>query len=636
MTKTDKTTESHVFEADVARLLQLMVHSVYSDRDVFLRELISNAADACEKLRYEALQAPELLGKQPEMRIVVTADPEKRVLTIADNGIGMSRDELVESLGTIARSGTRAFLERVEAAGGEKTPNGDRLIGQFGIGFYSVFMVADSVDVLSRRAGSTDAWRWTSTGSGSYEVAPLAAADAPERGTHVVLQLKEDAGRYAERATLERIIKAQSGHVAVPIAIADTSDAEPVELSDGSALWAKAKAEISEQEYTDFYRGLSGHYDDPALTVHFRAEGRHEYSALAFVPGSRPFDLFDPDRKGRMKLYVKRVFITDDAELLPRYLRFMRGLVDTADLPLNVSREMIQESPILTSISRGLTSRVLTALEKLAESDGDKFEAVWNNFGSVIKEGIYEDFERQEQLLGLARFRSTAGEGWRSLKDYVADMHEKQEAIYFLAGDNLERLRSSPQLEGFRARGLEVLLLSDPVDSFWAATAKPFADKPFKSVTQGAADLAAIPRPGADAADETDKGKASDTELATLMAFAKTVLEEKVSDVRASDRLTDSAVCLVAPEGGPDRELERILRGAGQASTATKPVLEINPSHALVNALAKNAGGQKALREDAVRLLFDEALVTEGERIDDARGFSERLARVLGHAFAGK
>ncbi len=625
--------ENHVFEADVARLLTLMVHSVYSERDVFLRELISNAADACEKLRYEAIAEPALLGDDPQAQITIIADPEGGTLSVVDNGIGMSRNELTEALGTIARSGTKAFLERVAAQGGDNGLDGDRLIGQFGIGFYSAFMVAGRVDVFSRRAGSEEAWRWSSDGSGSYEIAPAALEEAPARGTRVVLTLKDDAKSFAERATVERIVKAQSGHVPVPILIAEKPGAEAEPVTDGSALWAKQKTEITPEDYADFYRGLSGQYDEPALTVHFRAEGRHEYSALAFVPGARPFDLFDPDRKGRVKLYVKRVFITDDAELLPRYLRFVRGLVDTADLPLNVSREMIQESPILAAIRKGLTNRILTALEKLAESEPDTFAAVWRDFGGVLKEGIYEDFERQEQLLGLARFRTTeTGAEWRALKDYVAAMKDTQQAIYFLAGDDLERLRTSPQLEGFRARGLEVLLLSDPVDSFWAATAQGFEGKPFRSVTQGAADLADIPRLDAD--KDQDAAPEADPATATLIAFAKTVLEDAVCDVRASERLTESAVCLVAPEGGPDRQLERILKGAGQAGEAAKPVLEINPRHALVKALAA-ASADAALREDAVRLLYDEALILDGERVGDARGFSERLARVLHQALGG-
>ena len=367
------------------------------------------------------------------------------------------------------------------------------MIGQFGVGFYSAFMVADRVEVLSRRAGTDEAWQWSSDGKGTFSVSPAPPESAPGRGTRVVLHLMEDAKSYAERFTLERIVKTQSGHVPVPIAIIDKPGAEPSEVADGAALWAKPKSEVSAADYTDFYRSITGHLDEPTLTVHFRAEGRHEYTALAFVPGSRPFDLFDPDRKGRIKLYVKRVFITDEAEILPRYLRFVRGLVDSADLPLNVSREMIQESPIFTAIKKGVTSRVLGDLEKVAENDPEKYAKIWENFGVVLKEGLYEDFERRDALLSLLRFKTTASGGsWRSLKDYVGSLRENQTAIYYLVGDDIARLDTSPHLEGFRARGIEVLLLSDPVDSFWVTSAN-FEGKPFKSVTQGAADLALIP-----------------------------------------------------------------------------------------------------------------------------------------------
>jgi molecular chaperone HtpG len=455
--------ESHTFEADVSKLLHLMVHSVYSDKDVFLRELISNAADACERLRYEAIAGPALLGDDPKTRIILISDAANRRLTVEDNGIGMSRDEMVEALGTIARSGTRAFVDRLQDGA-----EGAQLIGQFGVGFYSAFMVADQVDVVSRRAGSEEAALWSSDGQGSYTVAPADTSEAPARGTRVVLHLMEDAASYLERHTLERIVRDQSGHVPVPIAIVDKPGAEPQEIADGAALWAKPRAEVTPDEYTDLYRSLAGAFDEPALTVHFRAEGRHEYTTLAFVPGSPPFDLFDPDRRGRMKLYVRRVFITDEAEVLPRYLRFVRGLVDSADLPLNVSREMIQDSPLLGAIKKGVTNRILSELDKLAQNDGEAYGKVWEAFGAVLKEGLYEDVERRQQLLGLARFKTTAsGSGWRSLKDYVGALRENQAAIYYITGSDLARLEASPQLEGFRARGIEVLLLPDPVDSFW-------------------------------------------------------------------------------------------------------------------------------------------------------------------------
>ncbi|RVQ00784.1 molecular chaperone HtpG [Sinorhizobium meliloti] len=626
MSEVETSVEKHVFEADVAKLLHLMVHSVYSDKNVFLRELISNAADACEKLRYEAIVAPELLGSDPASRITLTLDEENARLVIEDNGIGMGRDELVESLGTIARSGTRAFMERIEAA---QNKDGAQLIGQFGVGFYSAFMVADNVDVVSRRAGTDKAWHWASDGKGSYTVSAVDLADAPARGTRITLHLMDEAKTFTSRWTVERIVKEQSGHVPVPISIVEKLGAEPAQVADGTALWTKQKSEISKDDYTDFYRGVAGQYDEPALTVHFRAEGRHEYTALAFVPGSKPFDLFDPDRKGRMKLYVKRVFITDEAELLPRYLRFVRGLVDTADLPLNVSREMIQESPLLANIRKGLTNRVLTSIEKLAESDSEAFAKIWENFGSVIKEGIYEDFERRGQLLALSRFRTTADDDKpRALSDYVKEMKEGQSAIYYLTGDNLAQLKASPQLEGFRARGIEVLLLTCPVDSFWVTTAPDFDGKPFKSITQGAADLAGIAKNDDAAAASPEAGAA----VTDFVSFARETLGEAVSDVRTSDRLTESAVCLVAPEQGPDRQLQKMLQGAGRIEGAPKPVLEINPGHQLIAALATCPSEDKAFREDAVKLLLDQARVLDGDRPEDPRAFAERLSRVFGRA----
>jgi molecular chaperone HtpG len=542
---------------------------------------------------------------------------------VEDNGIGMSRDEMIEALGTIARSGTKAFIDRLEAA---KSEEETALIGRFGVGFYSAFMVAERVEVFSRRAGTEAAHVWSSDGKGSFAVSPAEAAYAPLRGTRVVLHLMEDAKSYTERATLERLIRAQSGHVPVPIAIMEKPGAELAEVTDGAALWAKPKSAIMAADYTDFYRSIAGQFDEPAHTIHFHAEGRHDYTSLLFVPGSRPFDLFDPDRKGRIKLYVKRIFITDDADILPRYLRFIRGLVDSTDLPLNVSREKIQESPLLAAIRKGATSRVLAELERLADKEPEAYTKIWDLFGVVLKEGMYEDFERRDALLALARFKTTGpADTWRGLKDYVAAFKPNQTAIYYLTGDDLARLKSSPHLEGFRARGIEVLLLADPVDSFWVMSAPSFDGKPLKSVTQGAADLAAI------ALLDAKEGPAPELadSVKQFLAFMKNTLGETVAEVRASERLTDSAVCLVAADAGPDRALERILAGAGRLNTASKPILEVNPRHQLVVALAGLGGDQRTLKEDAIYLLLDEARVLEGDRPADPRAFSERLARVL-------
>jgi molecular chaperone HtpG len=620
--------ETRSFEADVAKLLHLMVHAVYSDKDVFLRELISNAADACEKLRYEAVQQPALRVDETPLRILVSLDPEAKQISIEDNGIGMSEAEMVDALGTIARSGTKAFMDRVSDAQANEARDfgGSQLIGQFGVGFYSAFMVADRVEVASRRAGSDAAARWSSDGLGSYTVEAIEPSEAPARGTRVTLHLKEDAGSYLDGHTVERTIKAQSGHVSVPIFLRDKPEAEEKQLADGAALWVKPKSEVSEEEYTDFYRSVAQQWDEPALTLHYRAEGRHEYSVLAFIPGSKPFDLFDPDRAGRMKLYVRRVFITDEAEVLPRYLRFVRGLVDSSDLPLNMSREMIQQSPVLAAIQKGVTGRVLSELEKLSVSDAARYEAIWDDFGAVLKEGLYEDYARREQLLGLARFKTTAGDGWRSLKDYAAGLKDNQTAIYYATGSDIDRLAASPQLEGFRARGIEVLLLPDGVDSFWVTAGVDYEGKPFKSVTQGQSDLGLIPVEGAAATEE----KPSEA-VEGFLAFVKATLGDAVSDVRASERLTDSAVCLVAADSGMDRAMERMMASAGRAMPGVKPVLEVNPRHDLVRRLGE-LGAETPLREDAARLLFDEARIADGELPVDPRGFAERLARVIGGA----
>jgi len=410
----------------------------------------------------------------------------------------------------------------------------------------------------------------------------------------------------------------------VPIALAEKPGAEPTTLADGAALWIRPKSEISKEDYADFYRSVAGQYDEPAATIHFHAEGRHEYSALAFVPGARPFDLFDAERKGRIKLYVKRVFITDEAELMPRYLRFVRGIVDTADLPLNVSREMIQDSPLLGAIKKGVTNRVLSDLAKLSEQDAATFSLVWENFGAVIKEGLYEDFERRAQLLDLSRFRTTAsGDGWRSLKEYVGALKENQTAIYYIVGDDAGRIANSPQLEGFRARGIEVLLLSDPVDSFWVSGMPEFEGKPFKSVTQGAADLGLVPLLDGAAPPSPETGE----KITTLLASIKEILADEVADVRSSDRLTESAVCLVASDQGPDRQFERLLSAAGRVESAAKPILEVNPHHAMVSALASVEDG--ALRSDVAHLLLDSARVLDGERPTDANAFAERLNRLV-------
>lgn len=623
-----QTAETRPFEADVARLLHLLVHSVYSTPDVFLRELISNAADACEKLRQSALTNPDLLAGDPDLKIAITVDPEGKTLTIADNGIGMSRAELIENLGTMARSGTEKFRQALE-----EKDEGKALIGQFGVGFYSAFMVASEVVVTSRAAGSDEAFTWRSDGSGEFEIAPAAEGTAPARGTSVTLKLREEHANYADEAVIEGLVKHHSAHVPVPITIEKVGDDARRELVDGKALWARPRNEITEEEYTEFYRFTAGAFDQPALTIHTRAEGRQEYTALLFVPEMAPFDLFDPDRRGRIKLYVRRVFITDEAPLLPGYLRFVRGLVDSEDLPLNLSREMLQTNPMLANIKSAMTKRVLSEMKKLADKDAEKYKNVWDSFGAVLKEGLYEDAERRDEIYALCRFTTTkAPDGGRSLADYVAAMKENQTAIYYVVGENPERIAASPHLEGFGARDVEVLLLSDPVDAFWVRTALGFEGKPFKSITQGSADLDAIKIVG-DERKVNQPAKVSD--VATLAALIKQSLKERVSEVRASSRLATSPACLVAADQGYDKLMEKIVSRHGQGGFGGKPILELNPSHPLVKSLAKKAanGGAASQIEDAAWLLLGSAEILDGEAPSDPAAFNKRLLDVMAHRF---
>src|SRR5436190_2493253 len=454
--------QAQPFQAEVAKLLGLMVHSVYSDRDVFLRELISNAADALDKLRYEAIAKPELIAGDPDLKIAIAADKSARTLTVTDNGIGMSRNELVDNLGTIAKSGTKAFVEKASAGEGEI-----RLIGQFGIGFYSAFMVAERVDVVSRRAGDAETSKWSSDGAGTFTVEAVADGAAPARGTRIVLHLKEDAAEFLEGGKIESVVRAYSEHIAHPILLSVGPDTVR-QINTANAIWMRPKPDVTPEQYKEFFGHITGIYSDPALTIHYKAEGRHEYRVLLFVPGENPFDLYDPERRGRHRLYVRRVFISDDADLLPAYLRFVRGIIDSEDMPLNISREMLQHNPQLAQIRKAVTGRVIGELEVLSEKEPDAFAKIWDAFGPVIKEGIWEDYERREKLLGLSRFTTTAGEK-RSLKQYVDDLKPNQTDVYYLVGDSIERLKSNPKLESATARGIEVRLLTDPVDAFWTS-----------------------------------------------------------------------------------------------------------------------------------------------------------------------
>ncbi|OAF17728.1 molecular chaperone HtpG [Bradyrhizobium neotropicale] len=625
MTTTDTAAHTQPFQAEVSELLHLMVHSVYSETDIFLRELVSNASDACDKLRYEAIANPALLGEGDALKIRIAPNKAAGTLTIADNGIGMERQELIDHLGTIARSGTKAFVAKLKEA-----KDGLGLIGQFGVGFYSAFMVAEKIVVISRHAAESDVWTWTSSGGSGFEIARAGEEDAGRvtRGTEIVLHLKDDAKKYLETYEIERIVGAYSDNILFPIELVP-EEGEPRQINSASALWQRSKSELTAEDYKKAYQQIASAFDDPAMTLHYRAEGRYSYAVLLFAPSAKPFDLFEPSRKGRVKLYVRRVFITDDADLLPGYLRFVRGVVDSEDLPLNISREMLQNNPQLAQIRKAVATRVVNELESLAEKDVEAFAKIWDAFGSVLKEGIYEDFERREKLLALSRFTTTAGEK-RSLKDVVAAFKPNQTEIYYLVGDSIERLKSNPRLEAATARGIEVLLLSDPVDAFWTSMPTEFDGKPLKSLSQGDLNLDLIPR-----LDENDEAKQDEpaADEASTIAVIKASLGERVSDVKASTRLTSSASCLVASTEGPSRELERILAQQNRGMR-TRPILEINLRHPMVAAITRAQAGSEVV-DDLSLLLLEQAQILDGELPEDPAAFAARLNRLVLQGLGG-
>ena len=599
--------ERHDFGAEVGRLLDLVVHSLYSEREIFLRELVANAADAIDRRRFEALTDPGL-ALPDEGRVRIAPDKAARTIAISDSGIGMSKQELIDNLGTIARSGTRAFGQTLASAKPEERPN---LIGQFGVGFYSAFMIADRVEVTSRRAGSAEAWRWASDGAGAFTVTP---AERNEAGTDIVLHVKADADEFLEPARIETIVRKWADHVTVPIVV--VRDGKDERANEGSALWRKNRTELGEDSYKDFYRHLGHFFDEPWATLHWKAEGTVEYFALLFVPGSRPFDFMEQSRESRVRLHVRRMFITDEANLLPPWLRFVQGVVDTEDLPLNVSREMLQTTPVLARIRRALANRVLTELKTRAKDEAD-YAKFWDNFGPVVKEGVWDDAEHRTEIVPLLRFRSSAQEGWTSLADYVARMQPGQAAIYYLAGDSIEALRGSPQLEGLRSKNLEVLLLADPIDAFWPDRLDAFEGHPIRSVTQDPPDLT-----GGEALAEPE------TDVAGLIAALKEALGGDVADVRASHRLVDSAVILAASQSGPDLQMQRLLRRSGRTMPSPPPVLEINPRHALIRDLARHADDKERIAE-AARTLLDLARVQEGDLPPDPGAFARRVTGLL-------
>jgi len=597
------------FKAEVAKVLDIVIHSLYSNKEIFLRELISNASDACDKLRYEQMLHPELAQKEA-FKIIVEPNKNTKTLTVTDNGIGMNHDDLVNHLGTIARSGSGEFMK---ALSGDKQKD-MALLGQFGVGFYASFMVADKVQVRTHKAGEDVGYLWESDGAGSFTISE--DKDAP-RGTSVILYLKKDDEEFLDPFRLRHLIKQYSDFVSLPIVLKNEKSEDTVNA--GSALWARPKSEITETQYKDFYQTVSHAFDAPWETLHFHAEGVIDYTGLLFIPTEAPINLFQPDRKSGLNLYVNKVFISDDVpDLMPYWLRFVTGVIDTKDLPLNVSREMLQKTPVMAKIKQGLTAKVLAALKKRAEK-ADEYKTFWKAFGIVLKEGLYEPSASRDEVAELCRFYSTNGEELTSFADYVSRMKKGQESIYYLTGADLATLRQNPQLEGFAARGIEVLLLTDPIDEFWTNTFPDYKDKKFVAVQQAGAELEKIEKVKNDA-DALPKDK-----LDKLIEKMKKILGDEVKDVQATDRLTKSPMSLITGAGQMTLNMERLMRAHGQQTAyASDRILQVNPCHPLIHKMAEMDDPT-----DYVLVLFDQTLVIEGEPIKDPARWTEKLTALL-------
>lgn len=621
------------FQTEVKQLLQLMIHSLYSNKEIFLRELISNASDACDKLRFEALNDASLYGDDSELKISLSFDKEARTLTLKDNGIGMSRDEVVKNIGTIARSGTKEFFGKL-SGDAQKDAN---LIGQFGVGFYSAFIVADKVTLTSRRAGETTATQWESAGDGEFTLEEVAKED---RGTEIVLHMKEGEDEYLSDWSLRSIIRKYSDHITLPIFMPKTAGydeegnvtpAEGVEaVNQASALWSRPKSEISDEQYTEFYKHVSHDFEAPLAWSHAKVEGKQEYTELLYIPQRAPFDMQDRERRHGIKLYVRRVFIMEDAEkLLPQYLRFVRGLIDSSNLPLNVSREILQHSKDIEQIKQGCVKKVLGLLESMANSDDSaeqaKYVTFWEQFGRVMKEGVAEDFTNKDRVAALLRFASSLSDSTEqnvSLAQYVSRMKEGQDKIYFITADSFAAAKNSPHLEVFRKKGIEVLLMSDRVDEWMLSGLTEFDGKKLQSVTKGELDLSQFENE-----EEKQQQEAAASELKDVLEKVKAVLGDKVKDVRVTSRLTDSPACIVVDNSDMSANLERLLKSAGQDVKGSKPTLEINPEHMLVKKLKAELEGERFA--DWTELLFDQALLAEGAQLDDPASFVKRLNSLM-------
>lgn len=625
---TDTQKQTFGFQTEVKQLLHLMIHSLYSHKEIFLRELISNASDAADKLRFAALSEPKLLQEDSDLQIHIEVNPEAKLLIIRDNGIGMSREEVIENLGTIAKSGTRKFLESLS---GEQTKDA-RLIGQFGVGFYSIFMVADKVSVLTRRAGldADQGVRWESKGDGEYSVETL---HKPGRGTEIMLHLKDDASEYLSTWALRGIVNKYSDHISLPIRMKKTEFKDGKEtvsdewetINQAAALWTRPKSEISDNDYQEFYKHLSYDMESPLSWLHYKVEGKHEYTSLLYIPGKAPFNLWDREQKGGVKLYVKRVFIMDNADLLPGYLRFVKGVIDAEDLPLNVSREILQHNKVVESMRAAISKKLLGSLEKMAKNEAEQYQKFWNAFGNVIKEGPGEDQSNKEQLAKLLRFASTHTDDKAqvvSLDDYIARMKDNQKHIYYVTAESFAAAQHSPHLEIFRKKGIEVLLLADRVDEWLMAHLTEYAGKSFQSVAKGGLDLSEIETP-----EEQEAKKAVEQDFADILGRVKNTLGERVKEVRLTHRLTDSPSCVVVDQFGMSLHLQRLMAAAGQAMPGNKPVLELNPEHSLVKRLQGEQSDERFA--DLAHVLLDQALLAEGGQLEDAASFVKRVNKLL-------
>lgn len=640
------TTETLSFGADVSRLLDIVARALYSNRDVFLRELISNAADACDRLRYEALAKPFLTKDDPAFKIRIYRDPPSRILSVIDNGIGMNRDDLVKNLGTIAWSGSAAVMEELSKASNADKVN---LIGQFGVGFYASFMVSLHVKVISRKAGEDQAWAWESDGKTGFTVREATNDEAKQlladRGTAINMKIDDDSSEYLLMEKLKMVVLQYSDHINVPIYLGrgdgtdDDNQAAQTQINKASALWMRSRSDIEEEQYTEFYHHIGHGMDKPLMTSHWRAEGTIEFNALMFVPTLRPWDLYDPSRKNAVRLYVKRVFITDDCEgLMYPWLRFMRGVIDSEDLPLNISREMLQHNPVIKKMRSAVAKRILNDLNKLAADNKVAYGSFWNQFGAVLKEGLYDAPEHRMDLLKTARFYSShEGTDLVSLTDYTSRMKPGQEHIYYISGENIDNLRNSPQIEGFKARGIEVLLFTDTIDDFWLQSVQDYEQKPFRSVTKGDVDLSKFGEAtGDDAKSKEHENIEQTSSHQRLLAIIQETLKEDIGTVRYSHRLTSSPACLVAGENEVDLRMERVLRVHQKYDAPSKRVLEINPDHALILRMAEMAkeGGTGAEMADAAHLLLDQARIIQGEPLPDPTDFARRLSYFMQKSLA--